>query len=93
MTLRELAVSGIQFKRCSILAIVEEGRVDFPVSYTEVLSKVADKWLDRQILSIYPENRMLFIEVAQKAQIKKTRTFNINGMQMLDVFCGGDFGL
>lgn len=65
MTLRELANSGIEFKRCSILAIVEEGRVDFPVSYVEDLSKVADEWMDRQVLSIYPENRMLFIKISR----------------------------
>lgn len=89
MTLRELAVSGIQFKRCSILAIVEEGRVDFPVSYTEVLSSVAEEWMDRQVLSIYPENRMLFIEVSKETSPELISSFDFDGMQrqtVLDSF-------
>nr|DAN68171.1 MAG TPA: hypothetical protein [Caudoviricetes sp.] len=79
MTLRELAVSGIQFKRCSILAIVEEGRVDFPVTYTEDLGKVTDKWLDRQVLSIYSENQMLFIELSKEEKL--VSLLNFDGMQ------------
>lgn len=86
MTLRELAVSGIKFKRCSILAIVKEGRVDFPVTYAEDLGKVADEWMDRQVLSIYPENGMIFIEVAKAREIRIDSSFNFDGMQRQTVF-------
>lgn len=78
MTLRELANSGIEFKRVSVLAIVEEDRVDFPVSYVEHLSKVADEWMDRQVLSIYPENGMLFIKVATKEKSELADLFDFD---------------
>ena len=78
MTVRELANSGIEFKRCSVLAIVEENRVDFPVSYVEKLSNVADEWVDRQVLSIYPEKGMLFIKVATKEKSELTDLFNFD---------------
>jgi hypothetical protein len=78
MTLRELANSGIKFTRCSILAIVEDGRVDFPVSYIEELNKVADEWMDRQVLSIYPENGMLFIKIATQDKSELMNLFDFD---------------
>ncbi len=78
MTVKELAVSGIEFKKCSVLAIVEEGRVDFPVSYVEELSKAADKWMDRQVLSIYPENGMLFIKIATQDKSELMNLFDFD---------------
>ncbi len=90
MTLRELAVSGIKFKRCSILAIVKEGRVDFPITYTEDLSSVSEELMGRQVLSIYPENRMLFIEVSKETSPELISSFDFDGMQrqtVLTVFC------
>lgn len=93
MTLRELAMSGIKFKKCSVQpivqAIVEYGSVDFPVTYTEDLSSVAEKWMDRQVLSIYPENRMLFIEVSKETSPELISSFDFDGMQrqtVLDSF-------
>ena len=89
MTLRELAASGIEFKKCSVQAIVEYGNVDFPVAYTEDLSSVAEKWMDRQVLSIYPENRMLFIEVSKETSPELISSFDFDGMQrqtVLDSF-------
>ncbi len=89
MTLRELATSGIEFKKCSVQAIVEYGNVDFPVTYTEDLSSVAEEWMDRQVLSIYPENRMLFIEVSKETSPELISSFDFDGMQrqtVLDSF-------
>lgn len=89
MTLRELATSGIEFKKCSVQAIVEYRNVDFPVTYTEDLSSVAEEWMDRQVLSIYPENRMLFIEVSKETSPELISSFDFDGMQrqiVLDSF-------
>lgn len=89
MTLRELATSGIEFKKCSVQAIVEYGNVDFPVTYAEDLSSVAEEWMGRQVLSIYPENRMLFIEVSKETSPELISSFDFDGMQrqtVLDSF-------
>lgn len=93
MTLRELAMSRIKFKKCSVQpivqAIVEHGSVDSPVTYTEDLNSVAEKWMDRQVLSIYPENRMLFIEVSKETSPELISSVCFDGMQrqtVLDSF-------
>ena len=89
MTLRELATSGIEFKKCSVQAIVEYGNVDVPVTYAEDLSSVAEEGMDRQVLSIYPENRMLFIEVSKETSPELISSFDFDGMQrqtVLDSF-------
>ena len=86
MTLRELAASGIEFKKCAVQAIVEYGNVDFPITYTEDLSSVAEELMDRQVLSIYPENRMLFIEVSKETSPELISSFDFDGMQRQTVF-------